>query len=143
MDHSNRGIALIGASLYLCEGTRLRTDNRGFKQFAVEFTNKDPRAILLFLKFLRGYVHIQEERLKAQLFIYPDHKEIELLSFWSKSTEIPLSRFNKIIKLKQKNLRFKPNPLGTLKLRYHHKEHFLKISHLIEEIFGLEKAFAL
>ena len=140
---SKNDVALIGASLYLCEGTRLRIDNRGYKQFAVEFTNRDPRTILLFLNFLRNFVNIEEERLKAQLFIYPDHNEIELLRFWSKLTGIPLSRFNKIMKLKQKNLRFKPNPLGTLKLRYHHKEHFLKITHLIEQIFGLEESFAL
>lgn len=143
MDYSSKDIALIGASLYLCEGTRLRTDNRGYKQFAVEFTNRDPRPILLFLKFLRNYINIDEDRLKAQLFIYPDHNEIKLLNFWSKLTGIPFSRFNKIIKLKQKNLRFKPNPLGTLKLRYHHKKHFLKISYLIEQVFGLEEGYAL
>lgn len=143
MTLSAKDTALIGASLYICEGTRLRIDNRGQKQYAVEFTNKDPRTILLFLKFLRQAVAIDEKRLKAQLFVYPDHDQIQLLNFWSKLTAIPYSRFNKIIKLKQKNLKFKPNPLGVLKLRYHHKEHFLKISQLIENIFGIEADFAL
>jgi hypothetical protein len=140
---SDKEITIIGASLYLCEGTRLRIDNRGYKQFAVEFTNRDPRTILLFLRFLRNFVNINEERLKAELFIYPDHNESQLINFWSQLTKIPINRFNKVIKLQQKNQKFKPNPLGVLKLRYHNKDHFLKISHLIEDVFGIEEGFAL
>jgi len=139
MGLSNKNLKLIGASLYLCEGIKARVDNRGQKNFSVEFTNKDPRMIRLFLNFLRKIVKPDEERIKAQLFIYPDHKEEELIEFWSKITKIPFRRFTKTILLRQKNVRYKPNPLGTLKIRCHSKDHFLKIQNMIEEIFGKEK----
>lgn len=145
MTSSDRDLSLIGASLYLCEGTRARITKRtnGQKQkiFAIEFTNMDPRAIKLFLKFLRKVIKPVKKRIKAELFIYPDHDELKLKEFWSECTGIPLGRFNQAIKLKQKNIRYKPNPLGTLKIRYSHKEHFLKMQSIIEKVFGLEKDF--
>ena len=145
MTFSNKDLALIGSSLYVCEGTRARNTKRpnGQKQriFAIEFTNMDPRVIRLFLKFLRKIIQADEKRIKAELFIYPDHNELKLKEFWTKCTEIPLSRFNQTIKLKQKNIKFKPNPLGTLKIRYSHKEHFLKMQGIIEKVFGSEINF--
>jgi len=38
--------------------------------------------------------------------------------------------------LKKKMSVFKANPLGTIKIRYSHKEHFLKIKGIINEVFG-------
>lgn len=136
MKLSKRDLLMIGASLYYGEGTKLRVDNRGYKVHAVEFTNKEPMMVKMFLKFLRGIIKAEEERIKAELFIYPDHSEKKLKLFWSKITEIPLKRFNKTIKLRQRNIRYNPNPLGTMKIRYCHKKHFLKIMSIIEEIFG-------
>ncbi len=133
---SKRELTLLGASLYLCEGTKFRIGNRGNKIYAVEFTNKDPRAIKIFLDFLRKVIKAKEDRVKAQLFVYPDHDILELQKYWSDITKIPTDRFNKTIELKQRNYKYKPNPLGVLKVRYHHKEHFLKIQGIIEEIFG-------
>ena len=140
MKLADRDLELIGSSLYLCEGTKARTTKRSNgkmqKIFAIEFTNMDPRIISLFLQFLRRVIKADEKRIKAELFIYPDHNEMKLKEFWVKSTNISADRFNKTILLRQKNLRFKPNPLGTLKIRYTHKEHFLKMQSIIEQVFG-------
>lgn len=136
MNLSKGKLALVGAALYLCEGTRARIDNRGHKNFSVEFTNKDPRTIIAFMQFLRKVIKAQENRIKAELFIYPDHDEARLKKYWSGITKIPIGRFGQTIHLRQKNDRYKPNPLGTLKIRYFHKEHFLKIQGIIDSIFG-------
>jgi hypothetical protein len=145
MTFSDKDLTLIGSSLYICEGTRERITKRtnGQKQkiFAIEFTNMDPRVINIFLKFLRKVIKADEKRIKAELFIYPDHDEIQLKEFWAKLTDIPLGRFNKTIRLKQKNIKFKPNPLGILKIRYSHKKHFLKMRSIIEKVFGPKKKF--
>ena len=138
MSLSAHDLSIIGASLYLCEGTKSRIDNRGYKQFSVEFTNKDPRAIEIFLDFLRKVIKVDEDRVKAELFIYPDLDGSKLLKYWSSVTKIPIIRFNKTICLPQKNGKFRPNPLGTLKIRYGHKEHFLKIQDIIVKVFGKE-----
>jgi len=136
MKLSQRELTILGASLYVCEGAKARIDNRGYKQYAVEFTNNDPRLIKSFLKFLRSNIKVEEDRIKAQLFTYPDLNEFELVNFWSKITKIPAIRFNKVIHLTQKSGRFKPSVHGTLKVRYHHKEHFLKLQSIINEVFG-------
>ncbi|MDO8620997.1 MAG: hypothetical protein Q7R31_01830 [Candidatus Levybacteria bacterium] len=142
---ADRDLEIIGASIYLCEGTKERVVKRpnGQKQkiFAVEFTNIDPRVISLFLRFLRKIIKADEKRIKAELFIYPDHNEDKLIKFWANSTGIAIDRFNKTIQLEQKNFKYKPNPLGTLKIRYSHKKHFLKIQSIIKKIFGSEKKF--
>lgn len=128
----------VGAALYLCEGTRMRLLRTQFnrKHYAIEFTNKEPRMMRVFMKFLREVIEPEEERVKAQLFVYPDLDEVRLKKYWSKVVHIPIRRFNKSILLVQKNQRFKPNPLGTLKIRYTHKEHFLKLQGIIDEVFG-------
>lgn len=137
MSLTREELALIGASLYICEGTKARPDKRKKgKNFSIELTNKDPRVISIFLEFLRRVVKAEERRIKLELFIYPDHSKRELEEYWSKKTKIPLNRFNKTITLTQKNSRYKPNPLGTAKIRYSHKEHFLRIQGIIENIFG-------
>jgi hypothetical protein len=145
MKYSNKELSLIGSSLYLCEGARARVSKRsnGQKQniFAIEFTNMDTRVIKLFLEFLRKVLKADENKIKAELFIYPDHDDFKLKNYWIKQTRIPLSRFNKTIKLKQKNIKYKPNPLGILKIRYSHKEHFLKMQGIIKKIFGPEVDF--
>jgi hypothetical protein len=79
---------------------------------------------------------VEEDRIKAQLFIYSDLDEFDLVNFWSKITQIPLNRFNKVIHLTQRSGRFEPSKHGTLKVRYHHKEHFLKLQSIINEVFG-------
>ena len=88
------------------------------------------------MSFMREILRADEERIKAELFIYPDHNENKLIEFWSKISDIPEGRFNKTIILKQKNSKFKPNPNGTLKVRYTHKKHFLKLQGIIDDVFG-------
>ncbi|MFA5770375.1 MAG: hypothetical protein WC894_02685 [Patescibacteria group bacterium] len=136
MHISRRELSLIGAALYLCEGTKERLLKNGGKIFAIEFTNTDPRVIKMFLLFLRTIIGSVENRIKAKLFLYPDLNENKLKDFWSKETKIPLDRFQKTIFFKKKISIFKANPLGTIKIRYSHKEHFLKIRGIINEVFG-------
>ncbi|AKM83124.1 hypothetical protein A2422_03910 [Candidatus Woesebacteria bacterium RIFOXYC1_FULL_31_51] len=137
MGMSNRELTILGAALYACEGAKERIDNRGRKQYAIDFTNNDPRLIKWFLKFLRNNFKVEEDRIKAQLFIYPDHNEQKLVNFWVKTTQIPKIRFNKVMHLIQKSGRFKPSIYGTMKVRYHHKEHFLKLKGIIDRVFEI------
>lgn len=136
MDFSPHELSLLGASLYLCEGTKERFLKRGGKVFSVEFTNTDSRIIKMFLRFLREIIGADESRIKAELFIYSDLDENDLKDYWSKETGIPLERFQKTIIFKQKTTVFKPSPFGTIKIRYSHKEHFLKIKRIIDDIFN-------
>lgn len=135
MKLNKNSLKLAGLCLYKCEGTRLRIDNRGKKVHAIEFTNKEPAVIRIFMKFLRDILKAEEERIKGELFIYEDINKDNLEKYWSSVSGISLTRFNKTIILRQKNVRYKPNPLGTFKIRYTHKEHFLKLDGWINSIF--------
>ncbi len=136
MKLSKRELSILGATLYICEGTKERINNRGGKVYSIEFTNNNPIVIRLFLKFLRENIRPVESRVKLQLFIYPDHNEQDVIDFWSKLCKIPAQRFNKTIRLDQRSGRFKPSVYGTLKIRYSHKEHFLKLKGIIDKVFN-------
>lgn len=131
---SNKELSIIGAILYSCEGTKLRKDKRrknDVYHWVIEFTNSDLRLVKLFVEFLRSVIKIDESRLKGQLFIYDDLKKDLLEKKWSEITHIPLGNFNKTIIFKSKNERYKPNPNGTFKIRYHSKAAFKKLDSLI------------
>ena len=131
---TSRELRLAGALLYVCEGTKLRKDQR-YKNtyiYAIEFTNSDPKIVSLFVRFMINELIIEPDRIKGQLFIYPDINRKEVMRIWSRSTGIPIAQFQKVIMLKTKNLKFKHNPLETFKVRFTSKEKFLKLQSIIE-----------
>lgn len=74
-------------------------------------------------------------RIRGQLFIYPDLNKTKVMDVWSRKTSIPLGQFQKVIMLKSKVSKFKPNPLETFKLRFSSKEKFLKLQSIIDEVW--------
>lgn len=133
----NRDLMLAGAMIYACEGTKARKDSRYENRYiyAIELTNSRPETIKLFAKFLREVLVVKEERLRGQLFLYPDHNQEELIQYWSRVSGIATSQFQKVILLKQKNSKYKPNPLGTFKIRYNHKVDFFRLQDMISEVW--------
>src|SRR3990172_63664 len=113
---NRKELELAGAILYACEGTKLRKDPRHKNTYlyAIELTNSDPKIICLFVKFLLKVIKTDKERLRGQLFTYPDHN---------------------ITELKNRNSKYKPNPLGTFKVRCTCKEDFLKLQGIISRVW--------
>ena len=134
---NRKELELAGAILYACEGTKLRKDPRHKNTYlyAIELTNSDPKIICLFVKFLLKVIKTDKERLRGQLFTYPDHNITELKKYWSEKTGIPLEQFQKVIELKNRNSKYKPNPLGTFKVRCTCKEDFLKLQGIISRVW--------
>lgn len=134
---TNRELTILGASLYACEGTKARRDYRRKNGYiySIEITNSDPRIIKIFSKFLRKIICADWSRVRGQLFTYPDLNEVLLKNEWSKISKIPISQFQKSICLKQKFGKFKSNPMGTFKLRYSHKNDFLKLQEMIDQLW--------
>lgn len=130
-------LKLVGAMLYACEGTKARRDKRyqNHYNYSIELTNSKPEIIGSFSKFLFRILKVDQKRLRGQLFLYPDHDKEKLIRFWSRVSSIPLSQFQQVIMLKQKNSKYKPNPLGTFKIRYSHKKDFVKLQKIIESVW--------
>lgn len=49
---------------------------------------------------------------------------------------MPMNRFQKPILITRQSNRFSNSVNGIMKIRYSHKEHFLKIQGIIDEIIG-------
>lgn len=134
---SKEKLSILGASLYVCEGTKARRDYRRKNGYiySIELTNSNPLVIKCFSKFLKKIIRADWNRVRGQLFLYPDLKEEKIKKIWSKESEIPLCQFQKSIYLKQKRGKFKPNPLGTFKIRYTCKEDFMKLQKIIKKVW--------
>ena len=132
-----RELTILGAALYACEGTKARRDWCGENRYtySIELTNSDPHIIKSFSLFLKKVIKADWSRVKGQIFLYPDLDENKIKSIWSRASGISPSRFQKSICLKQKIGRFKPNPLGTFKMRYSCKKDFLKLQNIIEDVW--------
>jgi hypothetical protein len=126
------GIKTIGATLYWCEGSKSRVDNRGWKLYEVVLTNSNPNIIEMFVKFLRN-LGIDEKRLRVQLHLYPEHNINNEKMFWSKITNVPLKQFHKV-QMKKGKGKAKKSLHGICQVRYSSKELYLKIEKLIEQL---------
>lgn len=134
---TKRDLQFAGALLYICEGTKLRKDPRypNTYIYAIEFTNSDPRTVALFCRFMIRVLEIDPAKIRAQLFLYPDLDQKKVVMEWSRSTGIPTDQFQQVIMLRAKISKFKPNPLGTLKLRHTSKEKFTKLQSIINDMW--------
>ncbi|TSC93481.1 MAG: hypothetical protein CEN89_18 [Candidatus Berkelbacteria bacterium Licking1014_7] len=103
--------------------------------YSIEITNSNPFIIKSFSLFLEKIICADWSRIRGQLFFYPDLNEHNLIKQWSNISNIPISQFQKSICLKQKTGKFKPNPMGTFKLRYTHKNDFLKLQKMINQLW--------
>jgi len=104
----DRELFNLGIGLFLGEGTKK-------SKFNIVFTNSDPQIIKLFLKFLRKICGVDERKIKAALNIFDDINIKEIINFWSKETNIPLSRFMKTNIRKSRGGTYKnKNQYGTL-----------------------------
>ncbi len=83
----NLGKKLLCAGLFWCEG------NKGTS--SLKFTNSDPKVIKTFLALLRQSFNIDESKLRMCIHLHEYHNPLKQITFWSKITGVPKSRFMK------------------------------------------------
>ena len=90
-------LLILGSALYWAEGYKrpIIRNNREVTHHVVSMTNSDPFLIKVFLKFLRDYCQVPEEKIKASIRIYEHQNESLLLNYWQKETQIPMQNFKK------------------------------------------------
>ncbi len=119
-------LRLAGVMLYWAEGCK------GWG--TVKFVNSDPAMIRLFLAFLREVCGIWEDRLKLLIHMYPDHKESELIEYWSKVTRVPKENFYKSFLHNGAKGTYKKKALyGTITINYSDKKLLSRINSWIAE----------
>lgn len=116
-----------GLMLYWAEGAKGR--------HTVDFTNTDPIAVLIFLRFLREVCGVAESRLRVYLFIYEGQDAEPIRQYWSRLTRIPTDQFQQpyISKFRSDRKRQKVLQNGVIHIRYSDKRLLQQIFSWIEQ----------
>lgn len=131
---SKNEILLIGTALYWGEGT-LRSKKWGYQ--SVSFSNSDPLMVKVFMRYLRETLDVPEDRIKARIQIHANISVSKAINFWSRTTELPKSRFyigyaiSSASKLKRP-INFLP--YGTLNIRVNNRKLFYRVKGYIQGI---------
>jgi len=85
---SERELWLIGTALYWAEGAKQKEHNVSQK---VKFSNSDPEAIQIFLKWLLDICKISKENIHFRICLHENNKERlnDVRKYWSKVTQFP------------------------------------------------------
>lgn len=84
----------------------------------VTFTNSDPKMVSIFLKLFKDSFNINPIRIRACLHLHEYHNEVELKSYWSKVTTIPLNQFMKSYRKPHTGIRKKAGYKGCVNISY-------------------------
>lgn len=117
---------LMGLMLYWAEGAKTRL---------VDFTNSDPKMIVVMMSWFREVLGIRDKDFKLQLHLHGGQDEKHLKNYWSNLTNIPLHQFHKsYIKRAGTGHRKKCLYYGTAKIRICNKNLLRKILGMIEGV---------
>ena len=78
---------MLGLALYAGEGSKTTGE--------VRFANRDPRMIVIFIRWLRHFFQIDESRLRVRLYLREDLDVAAAVDFWSTLTGVPAGQFQK------------------------------------------------
>jgi hypothetical protein len=134
---NNDKLMFVGVSLFWAEGTKARQVNRTPD---LRFTNSDREMIIVFMKFLRKYFEIHDQKLKASIQIHENCDRQESIIYWSKITKIPKDKFYIINQkpISSKNKRPKNSlPYGTITIRYVSRYAYYKMLGAISSLSGI------
>lgn len=105
-DHRrNKQLEIIGLVLWATEGDKTQ----------LSLANGNPAIIAKYLEFLRTVCRFEEKRIKAVIHYHNTLAYEKCLTYWSKITNIPSSRFNKPF-IKQDKGGVRRYPYGILRI---------------------------
>lgn len=82
-----RDLHMIGLGLYIGEGMKSTQTTR--------FVNSNPAIVRFIIRWFLKVIGLRTENITIRLHLYPDSDEKGSLLFWSRTTNIPLSQFQK------------------------------------------------
>ncbi len=107
---SQRDLFMFGLALYLGEGCKSNSQ--------VRMVNSDPRIIQTTIAWFK-MLGVRGEQFRLRLHLYPDSNVKQCLQFWSRTTNIPLSQFQKThidTRTDKKEKKRRKLPFGTVQL---------------------------
>ncbi len=110
---TERELLLVGVALYWAEGFK-KTNWHAI------FSNSDPAMIKLMTHFFLHVCKTPRDKLKLQIQLHERNVETEAIAYWSATTGLPKSQFNKStfsLSIRSKKKRGNTLPFGTLRIR--------------------------
>ena len=107
---NKRDLFMFGLALYLGEGCKTNSQ--------VRMVNSDPhiiRATIVWFKMLG----VEKKQFRLRMYLYPDSDVKQSLQFWSRTTSIPVSQFQKHQidrRIDKKAKKRRKLPFGTVQL---------------------------
>jgi hypothetical protein len=142
VDINDRDLFMLGVSLYWAEGYKrpIMQNGKIKTHHPVSLSNSDPALIKIYLEFLRKVCHVPETKITGEVRVYEHHNEAYLLSFWNKTTNIPLNQLKTVkngVSISSQRIRpYNTLPYGTIQIRVNSTELYHRIMGWIE---GLAK----
>lgn len=137
---SRNDLLILGTTLYWAEGYKrpIFLNGRELTHHRVSLTNADSSLVKAFLRFLKEYCLVPEEKIKAGLRIFPHQDEKTLLNYWQKETGILPGNFTKVLRVVSKSSLgkrpFNQLPYGVIQISVADTKLFHKIMGYIEGI---------
>lgn len=104
-------LKIAGLMLYWGEGAKKNTHR-------VDFANSDPEMIVVFLKFLRDIYQVDESRFRIYLYSYQSLPTNDLITYWSRLTQIPTTQFSQPYIRSKSELKHDKMQHGLVHIRY-------------------------
>lgn len=127
---------LVGVALYWAEGTKEKEYRHGT---GLAFTNSDPYMIEFFLRWLREFCSVDEERIYFEIYLHETSKSRipEIVNYWSQRIQVSEERLRRIYFKKNKIITNRKNVgevyWGTVKIKVRES------SSLVRYIYGCSK----
>lgn len=129
---SDRDLLIAGTALYAGEGTKSGS--------TVGFANTDPDMVRLFLRFLRTFFPIDEQRLRLRLYLHDGLDLDEANRFWSDVTGIPVGQFGVPYRaVPDTTIRSQKHPMGCPSVRYNSVSVLRAILALIDALLSSKR----
>lgn len=120
---------MLGLALYWAEGNK--------KTPMFQFTNSDPAAIKLMIRWLTEIQKIPLEKIKIRLYIHSVYANENCEAYWSSITGIPIGWFQKtIFKPSDKKIKKNPDYKGCIQLRVLKSDFYWHTMGLMEVLKG-------
>lgn len=91
--YKNDPLFISGIAVYWGEGDKVSLNT-------ARISNTDPTMIELFVRFLRKFSKVEENRIRAYVLLYPDLKSEKCENFWRSASGLRKQNFNKSITIK-------------------------------------------
>lgn len=137
---TRRDVFIIGVALYWAEGYKRPTVRHGREvtNHAVSLTNSDPQLVKIFIRFLRECCAVPDDKIIADLRIFPHQQGATVQRYWQRQIGLPLRNFRQIytvVSISSRGKRpFNRLPFGVIQIRVANTPLFHTIMGYIEGI---------